>query len=81
MHPALSRIAFYGGTALVVVVMCQDWFKQLVVSALGEGTGTSLYDFIRTNVEAPISIIAIALYLDLVLRHRGRADARPAAGR
>lgn len=75
MHPVLSRVLFYGGTLLAVIVMCQGWFKELFTSLLGAGTGTDLYAFVRTNVEAPISILAIALYLDVVLRHRARADA------
>lgn len=77
----LSRILFYGGMLLAVIVMCQDFFRRFLMSLLGEDTGESLYSFVRTNVEAPISIIAIALYLDLVLRHRSAADARRAAGR
>lgn len=48
----------------------QDWFRQALVSILGDSTGESLYGFLRTNVEAPISIIGLALFLDVVLRHR-----------
>ncbi len=70
MHPVLARVLFYGGNLLVVVVIIQDWFRQAIVSLLGDPTGTSLYDFLRTNVEAPISIIGLALFLDVVLRHR-----------
>ncbi len=75
-RPVLSRIVFYGGTLVAVIVMCQDFFRRFLMSLLGDDTGESLYSFVRTNVEAPISIIAIALYLDLVLRQRSAADAQ-----
>jgi hypothetical protein len=74
VKPWLARLLFYGGTLLVVTIMCQDFFKDLCVSLFGDDTGESLFSFIRTNVEAPISIIALALYLDLVLARRTRAD-------
>lgn len=66
----LPRVLFYGGNLVVVTIICQGWFEDLVVSIFGDTTGQSLYDFIRTNVEAPISAIFLALFLDLVLRHR-----------
>ena len=46
---------------------------------LGDSKGTNLYKFIRTNVEAPISAIFIAAYLDLVLggRRAERGQAVP----
>lgn len=81
MNPVRARLLFYGGTLLVVVVMCQEWFRRALVSLLGDGTGESPFAFVRTNVEAPVSILGIALYLDLVLRHRTGADARRAAER
>jgi hypothetical protein len=74
MHPVLSRILFYGGNLGLVVLMCQDVTRRAFTSLLGSPTGGDLYSFVRTNVEAPISIVFIALYLDLVLRRR------PAAG-
>ena len=74
MKPWQARLLFYGGTLLVVVIMCQEFFKDLCLSLFGDDTGESLFSFIRTNVEAPISIIAVALYLDLVLVRRTRAD-------
>ncbi|HYI61716.1 MAG TPA: hypothetical protein VEW93_07915 [Acidimicrobiales bacterium] len=79
MRPVLARTLFYGGTLLAVVVMCQSWFEDALTSLLGDDTGADLYSFVRTNVEAPISVIAIALYLDVVLRHRSRPDDAPAA--
>lgn len=81
MKPWMKRVLFYGGTLLAVTVMCQNAFRRVFLAVLGDDVGESLYSFVRTNVEAPISIIFIALYLDLVLRHR-RADAIPrTAGR
>lgn len=74
MKPWLARLLFYGGTLLVVVIMCQEFFKDLCLSLFGDDTGESLFSFIRTNVEAPISTVALALYLDLVLARRTRAD-------
>jgi hypothetical protein len=72
-----SRVLFYGGTLLLVTIMCQGWFKDLCLSLFGDDAGESLFSFIRTNVEAPISIIALAIYLDVVLAHRTRADVTP----
>jgi hypothetical protein len=40
----------------------------------GDDIGESLFSFIRTNVEAPISIIALAIYLDVVLARKTRAE-------
>ena len=74
MKPWQTRVLFYGGTLVVVTIMCQAWFKELCIDLLGEDAGESLYSFIRTNVEAPISIVALAIYLDVVLRVRTRAD-------
>jgi hypothetical protein len=74
VKPWLARLLFYGGTLLVVTVMCQDDFKDLCLSLFGDDAGESLFSFIRTNVEAPISVIALALYLDLVLARRTRDD-------
>ena len=68
MRPWLARVLFYGGTLLVVTIMCQGFFRDLCLDLLGDSTGESLFSFIRTNVEAPISIIALAIYLDVVLR-------------
>lgn len=70
MNPWLARVLFYGGNVVVVVVMSQDFFRRFLLSMFGDSAGQSLFAFIRTNVEAPVSIIALALYLDLVLRHR-----------
>jgi hypothetical protein len=77
MKPWMARTCFYGGTLLAVVVMCQSWFEDLCVALFGDRTGESLYSFIRTNVEAPVSIIALAIYLDVVLRHKARVDTSP----
>ena len=60
----------YGGNLVVVVVICQDVTRRAMTAVLGDSTGESLYAFVRTNVEAPISAIFLALFLDLVLRHR-----------
>ena len=79
MKPWLARLLFYGGTLLVVTIMCQDFFKQLCLDLLGDDTGESLFSFIRTNVEAPISIIALAIYLDVVLARKTRAETTAAA--
>lgn len=68
MRPWVTRVLFYGGVLLVVTIMCQGFFADLCIDLLGDRTGESLYSFIRTNVEAPISIIALAIYLDVVLR-------------
>lgn len=70
MHPVATRVLFYGGNLLLVVVICQDVTRRAMTSLLGDSTGESLYAFVRTNVEAPISVIVLALFLDLVLRHR-----------
>jgi hypothetical protein len=67
MKPWLRRVIFYGGTLVIVVVMCQNFFKEAFLTVFGDETGESLFSFIRTNVEAPISIILIALYLDLIM--------------
>lgn len=74
MKPWVARVLFYGGTLLVVTIMCQDWFRDLCLSLFGDSTGESLFSFVRTNVEAPISIIALAIYLDVVLARKTRAD-------
>jgi len=74
VKPWLARLLFYGGTLVVVVIMCQEFFRDLCLSVFGDDAGESLFSFIRTNVEAPISIIALALYLDLVLARRTRED-------
>ncbi|WCO68550.1 hypothetical protein PO878_07390 [Iamia majanohamensis] len=73
-----TRVLFYGGNLLLVVVICQDVTRRAMTSLLGDSTGESLYAFVRTNVEAPISAIVLALFLDLVLRHRP-APATPEA--
>lgn len=70
MNPILARVLFYGGNLVAVTVMCQDFFRRFCLSVFGDSAGQSLFEFIRTNVEAPISIVVIALYLDLVLVHR-----------
>ena len=74
MKPWLARLLFYGGTLLVVTIMCQDVVRELSTTLLGEDTGGSLFSFIRTNVEAPISVIVLAIYLDVVLARKTRAD-------
>lgn len=74
MRPWIARVLFYGGTLLAVVIMCQSFFRDLCVALFGDDTGESLFSFIRTNVEAPISIIALAIYLDVVLARRTRAN-------
>lgn len=79
MRPWVKRVLFYGGTLAIVTIMCQDFFRRAFVAVLGDDTGESLYAFVRTNVEAPISIIFIALYLDLVLRRRAGDGARDPA--
>lgn len=70
MSPVVKRVLFYGGTLVVVTIMCQGFFRDAFISVLGDDTGQSLFAFVRTNVEAPISIVVIGLYLDIVLRHR-----------
>jgi hypothetical protein len=70
VKPWVARLLFYGGTLLVVTIMCQGWFRDLCLSLFGDDTGESLFSFIRTNVEAPISIIALAIYLDVVLARK-----------
>ncbi len=77
MKPWVARVLFYGGTLLVVTIMCQGFFRDFCIWLLGEDAGQSLFAFVRTNVEAPISIIALALYLDIVLRRRTAADLAP----
>lgn len=69
-----KRVLFYGGTLAFVVLMCQDFVRRAHIAVLGDSAGESLYSFVRTNVEAPISIIFIALYLDLVLGRRHASD-------
>ncbi len=73
MRPVVSRVLFYGGTLAVVVLMCQDVTRSAFVALLGDDAGANFYAFVRTNVEAPISIVFIALYLDLVLHHTSPA--------
>jgi len=75
MKPWLRRVIFYGGTLVIVVVMCQNFFKEAFLTVFGDETGESLYSFVRTNVEAPISIIFIALYLDLIMAKKPPPDA------
>jgi hypothetical protein len=70
MRPWVARVLFYGGTLLVVTLMCQEFFKDLCLDLLGDDVGESLFSFIRTNVEAPISIICLAIYLDVVLARK-----------
>lgn len=70
MRPWVARVLFYGGTLLAATIMCQGFFEDLCVDLLGERTGESLFSFIRTNVEAPISVIVLAIYLDLVLARK-----------
>ena len=79
MSLRVRRVLFYGGLLLLVILMCQDVVHTLLVDVLGDSKGTSLYKFIRTNVEAPISAIFIAAYLDLVLggRRAERGQAVP----
>lgn len=77
MRPVWSRVLFYGGNLGLVIVMCQDVTRRAFVSLLGDETGADLYGFVRTNVEAPISIIFIALYLDLVLRRHATPSESP----
>jgi hypothetical protein len=77
MRRWVARVVFYGGTLLVVTIMCQGFFRDLCLSLFGDDVGESLFSFIRTNVEAPISIIALAIYLDVVLAHRTREDVAP----
>lgn len=72
----MKRVVLYGGTLAIVTIMCQDFFRRAFLAVLGDDTGESLYSFVRTNVEAPISIIFVALYLDLVLRRRAEGEAR-----
>jgi hypothetical protein len=77
MKPWMRRVIFYGGTLVVVTIMCQNFFREAFHTVLGESTGESLFKFVRTNVEAPISIIFIALYLDLIMAKKpppGAAD-------
>lgn len=70
MKPWMRRVLFYGGSLVVVTLMCQGFTEDLFLSVLGDDTGQSAYDFVRTNVEAPISLVVIALYLDLILARR-----------
>jgi hypothetical protein len=77
VKPWLARLLFYGGTLLVVTIMCQGFFKDLCLSLFGDDIGESLFSFIRTNVEAPISVIVLAIYLDVVLARKTRADVAP----
>lgn len=80
MKPWMARLVFYGGNIAAVTLMCQDVFRRFLLSVLGDSAGQSLFEFIRTNVEAPVSIIALALYLDLVLRHRRAPNTVPRSG-
>lgn len=83
MRPWVRRVVFYGGTLVVVTVMCQNFFKDAFLAVFGDDTGESLFSFVRTNVEAPISIIFIALYLDLIMSRKpspGAADEPPIFG-
>lgn len=77
MRRWVGRVLFYGGTLLLVTIMCQGWFEDLCLSLFGDDVGESLFSFIRTNVEAPISIIALAIYLDVVLARRTRVAVAP----
>jgi hypothetical protein len=67
MSVRVRRLLFYVGLLALVILMCQDVVREVLVDILGDSKGSSLYRFIRTNVEAPISAIFIAGYLDLVL--------------
>lgn len=64
------RVLFYVGCLVLVTIMSQDVVRRLLVDLVGQNVGTHLYSVIRTNVEAPISAIFVALYLDVVLRRR-----------
>jgi len=75
MRAWVVRALFYGGTLLVVTIMCQGFFRDLCLDLFGDDVGQSLFAFIRTNVEAPISIIALAIYLDVVLARKTRVGA------
>ena len=79
MSLRVRRLLFYVGLLVLVWVMCQDAVRSLLVDVLGDDRGGSLYRFIRTNVEAPISAIFIAGSLDLVLgsRRARRGEAVP----
>jgi hypothetical protein len=79
MNLLARRVLFYVGLLALVTLMCQDVVRSVLVDVLGDSRGTSLYKFIRTNVEAPISAIFIAGYLDLVLggRRAQRGQAVP----
>lgn len=79
MGPRTKRVLFYGGMLAIVTVMCQDAFRQALLTLLGDNAAESLFAFLRTNVEAPISIVFVALYLDLVLSRRRAPAAAPAA--
>jgi ascorbate-specific PTS system EIIC-type component UlaA len=83
MKPWMRRVIFYGGTLVIVVVMCQNFFKEAFLTVFGDETGESLFSFVRTNVEAPISVIFIALYLDLIMAKKpppGAANNPPVFG-
>ena len=79
MSLRVRRILFYVGLLALVILMCQDVVRSLLVDVLGDSKGTNLHKFIRTNVEAPVSAIFIAAYLDLVLggRRAERGQAVP----
>lgn len=77
MHPWVRRALFYGGTLLLVVVMCQELVRDAFVAVLGDDAGDSLHAFVRTNVEAPITVLFVALYLDVVLRDRSSPNPDP----
>jgi len=82
MRPWAKRVLFYGGLLVLVTLMCQDVFRRACLAVLGDEAGESFFSFVRTNVEAPITIIFVALYLDVVLRGRGRpADVAPTDAR
>ncbi len=70
MRPWVRRVLFYGGSLLASPSCARGSSRTPSWPCWATSTGQSAYDFVRTNVEAPITAIVIALYLDLVLRHR-----------
>lgn len=70
LSPLAVRVVFYGGNVFAAFIFCQDFVRRLSVTLLGDDAGDSLYRFVRTNVEAPVSALVLGLFLDLVLRRR-----------
>ncbi len=66
----LAKVGFYLANIALVILMSQDVARRALVAVLGDDAGSGLYRFVRTNVEVPITLIAVALYLDLVLSRR-----------